>query len=65
MTMVGFVVNGFATLFYGPAFGIRHSISLTLVALFIGGFSSSYTLIPQLGEMIDESKACVSNRPED
>jgi predicted MFS family arabinose efflux permease len=66
--MIGYVINGTATMFYGGyvwIVGGQVSLTVTLIALFIAGLSSAYTLIPQLGEMIQETEQHISTRPED
>lgn len=56
--VVAFLVNGAAIVFYGPSQNLHlpHYMIITIVALFIGGLFSAYTLVPQMGEMITEAE---------
>ena len=64
---MGFLVNGLATIFYGPSehLGFSPNFYISIAALFIGGISAAYTLIPHLNEMIEESELWISNNPSD
>lgn len=56
--VIGFLINGAATVFYGPSQNLQipHNLIISLISLFIGGLFSAYTLIPQIGEMITEAE---------
>jgi len=53
-----FVINGLSTMMYGPSyiFNMPLNIYIVIIALTIGGLSSSHTMIPTLPEILEAGK---------
>lgn len=54
---LAFCINGLSTIFYGPSLHLHipQKLAISCVSLFLGGFSSAYSMIPLIGQMIKEA----------